>query len=84
MSVLDELIPDSCHCHQLRLVGLDLTLQGVVFAHQQVDCGQVVSHVLGGGDLLLLLDPVLLIGRVPVELPELAAVFKTLSVKINK
>lgn len=39
-----------------------------------------MPDVVDGNDLFLLLDPVLLVGHIPVELPQLAAVLQALSV----
>ena len=44
---------------------------------EQVDGGQIVANIASRQDLLLLLDPVLLVGHVPIELPQFAAFFQT-------
>lgn len=43
-----------------------------------------MSNVINRDDLFLLLNPVLFISHIPVELPQLTAVFEALSVMINK
>ena len=46
---------------------------------QQVYRSEVVAQVGRGHELLLLLDPSLLVGHVPVELPQLAALLQALA-----
>jgi hypothetical protein len=43
-----------------------------MLVEEQVHAGEVVSEIWRAHELLLLLDPALLVGHVPVELPELA------------
>lgn len=43
-----------------------------------------MADVIDRDNLLLLLDPVLLVSHVPVELPQLTAIFKALPIYTNK
>ena len=77
MLLLDELFSDIDDGVERRLVTGNVFLESAVLGNEQVDGGQIVTDVASGQDLLLLLDPVLLVGHVPVELPQFAALLQT-------
>ena len=49
----------------------NLGFKTLMLGQEQVDCCEIVANVSLGQDLFHFLDPVLLLGHVPVELPEL-------------
>ena len=54
-----------------------------MLAEQQVDRREVVPKVGGGHELLLQADPALLVGHVPVELPQAASCPQHSAIIIN-
>ena len=48
----------------------------LVLCEEQVNRDEIVSDILRGQDLILFLDPVLFLGNVPIELPQLPALLQ--------
>lgn len=57
--------------------GLSQQSADLMLSEQQPDAGEVVSEVRRRHDLFLLSDPALLVGHVPVELPQFARFAET-------
>merc|ERR1719438_581312 len=76
VSLLNKFISTTNGDLESRLVASNLRLQSLVFGQQEVDGGKVMTNVGLEQDVLHLLDPVLLLGHVPIELPQQSGLFQ--------